>query len=72
MLEKLHPEVLKFFEAYSTIITINNRETFMYYPFWIKTTLRRFGGKDVEIVSFEKLPEEVLEMIKNMRDEKPS
>jgi len=58
---KLHPEVAKFFKERGTIVR-NGEGYYVYYPFWLKVT------ENHEEVSFDKLPEDLKEMIQEHRN----
>lgn len=59
---KVSPELVKFAETMGTVVH-TKRDDFMYFPFWIKGD----NKKGYEIVRFEQLPQEVIEIFDSLR-----
>jgi len=54
----LHPEVLKFFKEQGAVVR-NQDGYYLYYPFWLKT----LPDGNVEVVQWDKMPEDLKETI---------
>jgi len=61
---KFPKEQTDLFNQIGTIVTTANGNTYQYLPFWFKKTEQ----EDVyELLTFENLPDELIETIKDMR-----
>jgi len=62
---KFPKEQTDLFNQIGTIVNTANGSTYRYLPFWFKET----DQEDVyELLTFEKLPDELIELIRDMRD----
>jgi len=62
---KFPKEQIDLFNQIGTIVNTANGNTYRYLPFWFKETEQ----EDVyELLTFEKLSDELIETIKDMRD----
>lgn len=61
---ELTPEQQRFIESFSVKVSTKKEETFFYMPFYLK----QIDGNKMQVFSFEKLPEDVIEAIKSKRE----
>lgn len=64
---KLTEEQRKFFKENANLVSFgagNDKESFMYFPYWIKMD----DSEEVELLGFHELPKELVDFIKNKRE----